>query len=410
MTSLIDRLTRFNADHLPDRVALKYQEMSIDAFSFFRGTCHLFYEDLPQTGSFQAKIAPLAWVCGDLHLQNFGSFKGNDRLGQQKTDRKLVYFDINDFDEAVLAPCSWDLVRFIVSLQVAELGLDQAEAIALSQFFLQTYAQTLTTGKSCTIHRETAQGVIKDLLQALKARKRKSFIARRLDGKVRALKRIPNKVLNVPPSDLPRINHLITTWAKTQANPDFFKVLDIAQRLAGNGSLGLARYLILIQGKGYPDGAYLLDLKAARSSCLQPYLQTVQQPRWNTEADRIVAVQSRAQDAPPALLSVLQDAQGSYVLRELQPTADKLDLTVLTHHPKRLKKLVETLASLVAWGHLRSGGRQGSAIADAWIDFGHQPSWQTEVLAYGRGYAEQVRRDYQEFYASDLVQRPQSRP
>ncbi len=402
--SLIDRITRFNTDRPADRVVLKYQEMAIDAFSFLRGTCHLFYEDLPQTGIFQN--APAVWVCGDLHLQNFGSFKGNDRLGQPKHDRKLVYFDVNDFDEAVLAPCSWDLARFVVSLLVADLGLDEMETIALSQFFLQTYAETLTTGKACTIRRETASGVVKDLLQTLKSRKRRSFIRRRLDPKVRSLKRVPNKILNVPSEPLHRVHQLVTQWAagqaQTQVNPEFFKVLDIAQRIAGNGSLGLERYLILVQGKGYPDESYLLDLKSARSSCLQPYLQTLQ-PMWKTEADRIVAIQSRIQDSPPALLSVLSTSSTSYVLRELQPTADKLDFGTIAHHPKQLKTLVETLARITAWGHIRSGGRQRSAIADDLIQFGLQADWQAEILDYARHYAQQVRRDYQEFYASDLV-------
>jgi uncharacterized protein (DUF2252 family) len=405
MASLTDRITRFNADRSADRLALKYQEMAVDAFSFLRGTCHLFYEDLPQTGVFQN--APAVWVCGDLHLQNFGSFKGNDRLGLQKRDRKLVYFDINDFDESVLAPCSWDLARFVVSLLVADLGLTEADAIALGQFFLQTYGETLTTGKACAIHRETAQGVVKDLLQSLKLRKRKSFIRRRLDPKMRSLKRAPNKVLTVPSEDLHRIHQLMTQWAETQpqnqANPEFFKILDIAQRIAGNGSLGLERYLILIQGKGYPNGSYLLDLKAARSSCLQPYLPTLQ-PNWQTEADRIVSVQSRLQDSPPALLSVLHQDGTSYVLRELQPTADKLDLAAVAHHPKRLKVLVETLARIVAWDHIRSGGRQRSAIADDLIAFGHKAGWQTEIIDYARHYSQQVRRDHQEFYVSDLAQ------
>lgn len=410
MTSVIDRIESFNTDRRslvfddrnPDRIQLKYSKMAADPFSFLRGTCHLFYEDLPQTGIF--KSAPPVWICGDLHLQNFGSFKGNDNLGLQKTDRKLVYFDINDFDESVLAPCSWDLARFLVSLLVADLGLNELESIELSQFFIHTYTQTLVTGKACAIHRETAQGIVKDLLQTLKNRQRKYFIRDRLDRKLRALKRIPNKILNVAPQDLDRIHALVSDWGNRQPNPDFFKVLDIAQRLAGTGSLGLERYLILIQGKGYPHRSYLLDLKAARSSCLQPYLPTLQ-PLWTSEAHRIVEIQSRIQESPPAMLNVLADPNQTdpdqtYVLRELQPTADKLDLNTISRSPKQLKALIETLASIVAWGHLRSAGRQRSAIADDLIAFGSDLSWQTDLLDYARHYAHQVRCDQQEFYAN----------
>ena len=409
MTSVMDRISLFNTDgqwsvfddRNPDRIQMKYSAMAANPFSFFRGTCHLFYEDLPQTGIFQS--APPVWICGDLHLQNFGSFKGNDNLGLQKTDRKLVYFDINDFDESVLAPCSWDLARFLVSLLVADLGLNEPEGIQLSEFFIHTYTQTLVTGKACTIHRETAQGIVKDLLQTLKHRKRKSFIKSRLDRKLRALKRIPNKILNVAPDDLHRIHGLVSDWGNRQPNPDFFKVLDIAQRIAGTGSLGLERYLILIEGKGYPNGSYLLDLKAARSSCLQPYLQTLQ-PLWTSEAHRIVEIQSRIQESPPAMLNVLTDPNHSpnhsYVLRELQPTADKLDLNTMPRSPKQLKSLIETLASIVAWGHLRSAGRQRSAIADDLIAFGTDLSWQADILDYARQYSKQVRLYQQEFHAN----------
>jgi uncharacterized protein (DUF2252 family) len=245
--------------------------------------------------------------------------------------------------------------------------------------------------------------MVKELLQTLKHRKRKRFIRDRLDRKLRALKRIPNKILNVAPQDLHRIHALVSDWGNRQPNPDFFKVLDIAQRLAGTGSLGLERYLILIQGKGYPQGFYLLDLKAARSSCLQPYLPTLQ-PLWASEAHRIVEVQSRIQESPPAMLNVLTDPNSTpnvtYVLRELQPTADKLDLNTIPRSPKHLKTLIETLASIVAWGHLRSGGRQRSAIADDLIAFGTDLSWQADLLDYARHYAQQVRCDQREFHAN----------
>ncbi|MCY7407243.1 MAG: DUF2252 domain-containing protein, partial [Alkalinema sp. CAN_BIN05] len=222
-----------------------------------------------------------------------------------------------------------------------------------------------------------------------------------LDRKLRALKRIPDKILDVAPQDLHRIHALVNDWGNRQPNPDFFKVLDIAQRIAGTGSLGLERYLILIQGKGYPHGSYLLDLKAARSSCLQPYLPTLQ-PLWTSEAHRIVEIQSRIQESPPAMLNVLtatsQTDPNQYVLRELQPTADKLDLNTIARSPKQLKALIETLASIVAWGHLRSAGRQRSAIADDLIAFGADLSWQADLLDYARHYAQEVRRDYQQFH------------
>src|SRR5712671_315 len=66
--------------------------------------------------------APLVWVCGDLHLENFGSFHGDDGRAN---------FDVNDFDEAALAPASWDLARLLTSLHLAEKLPDVASHRAL---------------------------------------------------------------------------------------------------------------------------------------------------------------------------------------------------------------------------------------------------------------------------------------
>ena len=69
--SEIDRYSRdvwqliqaFNSQR--DRQALteKYRKMRKDAFTFFRGTCHLFYQDLPQESTLN--LAPVVWICGD---------------------------------------------------------------------------------------------------------------------------------------------------------------------------------------------------------------------------------------------------------------------------------------------------------------------------------------------------------
>jgi uncharacterized protein (DUF2252 family) len=90
---LIQRIQDFNQNRDPERLALKYQAMRRDAFVFLRGTCHLFYEDFPQETVLNQ--SPAAWMCGDLHFENFGSYKA---------DNRLIYFDLNDFDEAILAP------------------------------------------------------------------------------------------------------------------------------------------------------------------------------------------------------------------------------------------------------------------------------------------------------------------
>src|SRR5471032_3231735 len=128
--SIVDRIRDFNAGRDPERLALKYRAMRANPFAFLRGTCHLFYDELA-SASVPAD-APLVWACGDLHLENFGSYKG---------DNRLVYFDLNDFDEAALAPFTLELVRFLASIMVAakSLGLPQAQANELCRLFVDVY-------------------------------------------------------------------------------------------------------------------------------------------------------------------------------------------------------------------------------------------------------------------------------
>jgi len=82
-----------NAGRDFDRLTLKLARLRQDPFAFFRGTNPLFLEFLPRQHSLFR--APCVLICGDLHLENFGAFKG---------DNRLRYFDLNDIEEACLAP------------------------------------------------------------------------------------------------------------------------------------------------------------------------------------------------------------------------------------------------------------------------------------------------------------------
>ena len=59
--------------------------------------------------------------------------------------------------------------------------------------------------------------------------------------------------------------------------------------------------------------------------------------------------------------------------------------------------LIGSLGCLTAWAHLRSGGRDGSATADALIDYGSGEAWPGEVRAYAKLYARKVRQDWLAF-------------
>ena len=384
-----DRIREFNAGRDPERLALKYRAMRASPFAFLRGSCHLFYDELA-SASLPAG-APLVWACGDLHLENFGSYKG---------DNRLVYFDMNDFDEAALAPCTWDLARLLASVLVAArtLGVDEAGALRLCRGFIDAYAYALATGKARWVERETAQGMVRELLDEPRNRSRVQFLDRRTEraGKRRNIRIDGRKALAVDPAQRKRIESFMRAFALAQPNPGFYRLLDVARRIAGTGSLGVERFVVLVEGKGSPDANYLLDLKQALPSALAPHFET-RQPRWKNEAQRVVSLQQRVQAISPAFLQPVSIGGVDYILKGLQPTEDRVALELWHGHFERLHGLMTTLGEIVAWGEFRSAGRQGSASADELVAFAGRKPWKARMIALARACAKQVDRDWREY-------------
>jgi uncharacterized protein (DUF2252 family) len=379
----------FNSQRNRATLAQKYLKMRKNAFTFFRGTCHLFYRDLPPASILNT--APNVWSCGDLHLENFGAYKG---------DNRQIYFGIDDFDEGILAPCTWDIARLLTSifLAVASLDFEQADATNLSRLFLHTYTTALSAGRIEEVVEANAKGIVADLLEDLHRRKRSNFLDERtelIDDR-RQLKIDNEKILAISKERYQTIARSIERWAANQVNPDFFEVLDIGFRVAGTGSLGLDRYLILVIGKGSPNNNYLLDFKQQLGSSLHPHV-LIEQPQWKDSATRVIKIQQLVQSSPPALLAATEFNGGSYSLRELQPTQDKITLKAGKITLAQLEKLISTTAQVTAAGHLNSSGKLGATIERDLIAFGNRLDWQKEVLVYTSKYTQQVQRDYRDF-------------
>lgn len=391
---IAQRIQEFNSDPERDQelLQLKYKKMKENPFVFLRGSCHLFYEDWPNHSPLNQ--APLSWICGDLHLENFGSYKGNNRL---------TYFDINDFDESVLAPCTFDVTRFITSLFLAVDEIEfSADPLALATLFLNSYTAALSDGKARWIERDTAEGLVEVLLNEVQDKKRAKFLDKKApinNENVRKIEIKQDKTCPVTSATFNNVKTALRKFAESQENPDFFNVIDIVWRIAGTGSLGLKRYLVLVEGKGSPDDNYLLDLKLSIPSSLPLFLKDLPQLQWHDESQRIITNQKRMQAIAPALLHSLEINGEPFVMREYQPNEDKIDLTSANPNldQQSLEKLMKTLGSVVAWSHLRGSGRQGAANADALVDFAQDNWWHQEILNYAQNYSQTVRADHQQF-------------
>lgn len=375
---------------LPEMLRLKYEAMTDNPFRYYRGTCRLFYDDLSKVKGFPK--SPRAWICGDLHLENFGSYRGNNNL---------VYFDLNDFDEAVLAPAAWEIVRMVASIFIAfdALDLGDKKALKMGQLFLKTYADTLTKGKATSIEPRTAKGIIcnflkeagqsdqKDILEKRTIKKEKEYVLSLADERHFKIDKQLRKALE---------EH-VTTWVKTSSDgPYNYKVKSTVFRMAGTGSIGVKRYLFLLKSTNTKNKYLLLDMKQARPSAPQQYLTLTKQPPWESEAARVISVQQRMQYVPPSLLSCTEFEGDSYIIQELQPVKDSIKFKQLNHY-RDMYQVINDMAALTASAQLRSGGIQGSANIDELMAFGSNTDWQQPLLAYAIAYAEKIKSDYRCF-------------
>ena len=389
MSSVPERIKQFNSNRIPAFTALKYRAMARDPFYFFRGTAHLFYDDLLNANALP--VQPLTWVCGDLHIENFGSYKG---------DNRLVYFDINDFDEATLAPASWELVRMVTSIFVAltTMGVAYVEAKNMTLLFLKTYSAVLSKGRSRYIEPQTTKGIVRSFLIKVSERRQKELVKERTIRKNGQLALFVDhkRLFTIDPPLKSALSNYINTWIANGVPHRRFKTLDAGFRIAGTGSVGVKRYLFLLERMGAERKYLLLDMKQAQPSAMQSHLH-IQQPTWSSEAERVVSIQERMQNISPALLGTALFNNESYVIKEMQPTADKINFETLQNRLNDMEDVLENMALLTASAQLRSSGRQGAAVADELIAFGRDSSWINSIIAYAGQYAHQIKADYDNY-------------
>ena len=391
----LKQIAAFNRGRKPALLALKYRKMAATPFGYFRGTNHLFHADWP--GAAWLERMPSAWLNGDLHIENFGTYRG---------DNRLVYFDVGDFDDGGLGPLGRDLVRFLVGVHMAghEMGFGARRAGELGRLFLAAYRAALIDGKARWIERRTAGGVIGELLVKLERRTQADLLAKRtvLKKGKRRLRTDTGKALALDPAERERVAAFMKRFAQDRAYPRFFKVLDVAQRVAGVGALGLRRYVVLVEGDGGHDGAALIDLKSQNGSTLIPRLKQ-RQPKFASAAARVVAIENRMQAVGPAFLTAARIAGGSFTLRELQPSADKLDLS--TTHPDRaaFEAVIESMGELTAWAQLRCAGRDRATDIDGLTAFAQNTGWSRPLIALASDWAAAIFEDWHAFKDSKLA-------
>jgi uncharacterized protein (DUF2252 family) len=301
--------------------------------------------------------SPLGWVCGDAHLENVGSYVTADGG---------IGFDLNDFDECARLPLAVDLVRFLSSIAVTTLGFGMADAdrTELMRVALLRYGAVLATGKALMISRDLAKGEVKTLFKQVESHPIDQLISERTVATPEGPRlRLDNK------RQLPlRGGRAARLRVAAALAPMGLTVIDAAARLAGVGSTGRPRLVALVRDR---SGALdLLDIKSSWPSSAAQSFRRFRQPRFGSDAERIVQVQRWLLAREPLGLGTIRVGRRTMVMRELQPQEDRLDHTALRDHPKRLVNAIDQSITVLAYAHLRGAGRAGAASAQELEAFG----------------------------------------
>jgi uncharacterized protein (DUF2252 family) len=401
-SSIFDEIVRFNANRLPELVKLKFERMVASEFAFFRGTDHLFahaWSDLKP-----ADVGPAILICGDLHLENFGAFRSDDGS---------YSFDINDFDEAIVGPCSFDLVRCGTSTLLAaqEWRLTPLQAASVLWAFLDSYRsavlESMRTSVVGALTRDNAEGPIRELLGATMIGAQVELLDKHTEKKAgtRRIVRSEHRHPDISADSYAIVKEAVESYGRTINAAGAYEVLDVAGRVAGIGSLGLPRYTVLVAGGGRPNDNRLIDLKEERASSVLSCTDIAQPDFGGNEARRVVEAQRCMQAQPAAGLASLSVDGHWFRLREMIPDENRSRLDRLAHKPEELRRAVEIAGRLTAWSHIR-GNRLGKVATTASLgDWVAGPGLEA-TLAAAIQFAVRTQLDFQAFHkACDKVSR-----
>jgi len=290
-----------NADRLRELVPLRFARMLADPFAFYRGSAAVMAADLAANPSTGIEIM----CCGDAHVSNFGMYAAPDRS---------IVFDLNDFDEAAVAPAEWDLKRLITSAIVGgrHAGYPSnairryvEEALVGYQTSLQAMLENMDVMDRYYLRVEPERYVGKVSKGLLGVIQKTTARAR-----TRTSAQVFKQIMKIGPDGTPRLReqppvlqhvdeeieaplveavqeYLAAVPADVALLLSHFRPTDLALRVVGVGSVGTRCYLVILVG---PNGTPLiLQIKEANRSVLEEY------GGWRQSAPMTAAIEAKGQ-------------------------------------------------------------------------------------------------------------------
>ncbi|MEU6251946.1 DUF2252 domain-containing protein [Streptomyces sp. NPDC047043] len=401
-----------SAGRLTDLVPIRYGRMMESPFRFYRGAAGVMAADLAGTPS----SGFTAQLCGDAHMLNFRLLASPERH---------LMFDVNDFDETLPGPWEWDVKRLSASLVIAGRANDFStkERAGVVRETVRSYREWMDTfaGRRnidvwytridadelfAALSGELGRGEQRRVSRTLaKARSRDHLHAfEKLTHVVKGERRIaPDPPLVVPLEDLlpgvereqleQQLRELIDRYGHTlpsdrRALLHQYRVVDMARKVVGVGSVGTRCWIILLLGRDDQD-PLLLQAKEAGESVLAEFTAPSE---YANQGERVVAGQRLMQATSDMFLGWervegLDGRQRDFYVRQLRdwkaiPQAD-------TMSPDVMRLFGRLCGANLARAHARSGDR--IAIA-AYL--GDTDVFDRAVTAFAELYADRNEQDH----------------
>jgi uncharacterized protein (DUF2252 family) len=415
----VELLERQGASRVPELLPIRYGRMVSTPFSFFRGAAAVMAEDL--TGSPDSGIR--VQLCGDAHLSNFGGFAS--------PERELV-FDLNDFDETAPGPWEWDVKRLAASIEIAarSCSFDQAARSRALLAAIRQYRETMRVfagmGNLDIWYAQMKEGALAERLRAeasrrqIKALQRSAAKARKKNN-LRAFERLTEivdgepRIVNDPPlllrtDDLfepaqaqqfrEQIDGLMSAYRATLQGDrrsllERYRVVDVARKVVGVGSVGTRAWVVLLLGRDEHDPLFL-QCKEAQPSVLEQSLGTA---GFENHGQRVVEGQRLMQASSDTTLGWLRvpDLEGvtrDYYLRQLWDWKTSAEIESM------VPEGMEVYGRMCGYTLARAHARSGDAIAiSAYL--GGSDTFDRAIERFACAYAEQNERDHREL--SDAI-------
>ncbi|GIF27540.1 hypothetical protein Aut01nite_05260 [Actinoplanes utahensis] len=379
-------------------IPVRIGRMIQSPYTFLRGTANLMADDfayLACTG-----ITPV--ICGDAHLGNFGFYAS--------PERELV-FDLNDFDEAHPGPWEWDLRRLAVSVHVAGRvnGFREHACSEAVKHCVESYREQIAhLAEQPLLRRSLDQFDVAAMQSAAtrasfreeiersarRARRRTSDRAlprftERNDGAMRLVEE-PPIITRLPSEEREQLGEALDGylsslkphWARILGG---YRIVDIAHKVVGVGSVGLRAYVALCEGSS-PDDVLFLQLKQARRSVVAKHQHGAL--AWHRhQGQRVVEYQQALQTVSDPLLGWTTVGDHQYYVRQFRDM--KGAIVIEDIDAGALADYAGICGFLLAKSHARTSG--ASMIA-GYVGSGEKLD--ESLSRFARAYADQVEKDH----------------